>query len=332
MIRLLLLALVVAGLAPGTFVRTPTGLRGDPALVAIAPLAERGGVSGTLTLSGVWELSADQGWFGGFSALATGDGAALIAGTDRGFLLDLDIAGAAPRAVPGSFRFVGDRGAPDELFDLESLARDPGTGSVWAGYESDNVIMRIAADGARRLRAPREMADWSLNSGAETLERLADGRFLVIAEGTLDGSDTVHEALLYPGDPTGRVTPIAFRFVADADYDPVDAAQLPDGRVLILLRRVRYSVPARFDTAIALADPFAIRKQGEWRAQVIQRLTGGIFAENFEGIAYVPSAEEPARGAVWLIADDNFSMFQRNLLVRFDWPAAPAPAVPAGTP
>lgn len=329
MIRLLLLALVVAGLAPGTFLRTPTGLRSDPAVVAIAPLAERGGVSGALTLSGVWELRAEHGWFGGFSALATGAGAALIAGSDRGFLLDLDLAGTAPRAVPGSFRFVGESGTPYELFDLESLARDPETGTVWAGYESDNVIMRVAADGARRLRAPPEMAEWSLNSGAETLERLADGRFLVIAEGTLDSSDTLHEALLYPGDPTGRARPLAFRFAADADYDPVDAAQLPDGRVLILLRRVRYALPARFDTAIAIADPAAIREGGEWRAQVIQRLTGGIFAENFEGIAYVPSIEDPARGAVWVIADDNFSIFQRNLLARFDWPAGPAAPVPA---
>lgn len=331
MIRLLLLALVVAGLAPGTFVRTPTGLRSDPALVAIAPLATRDGVSGALTLSGVWELTADQGWFGGFSALAMGEGAALIAGTDRGFLLDLDLSGEAPRAVPGSFRFVGDRGTPDEVFDLESLARDPRTGTLWAGYETDNLVMRMATDGMREARAPRAMESWSANSGAETMERLADGRFLVIAEGTVDGSDTVHEALLFPGDPVRRAKPLAFRFVADAGYDPVDAAQLPDGRVLILLRRVRYALPARFDTAIAIADPAAIREGGEWRAQVIQRLAGGIFAENFEGIAHVPSPGDPARGAVWVIADDNFSVFQRNLLVRFDWPP-PAPAAPEPVP
>ena len=63
-----------------------------------------------------------------------------------------------------------------------------------------------------------------------------------------------------------------------------------------------------------------IRPQQVWRGRMIQRLTGGIFADNFEGIAFVPSAADPAKGSVWLIADDNFSVFQRSLLVRFDWP------------
>jgi hypothetical protein len=52
---------------------------------------------------------------------------------------------------------------------------------------------------------------------------------------------------------------------------------------------------------------------------VIQRLEGGPFADNFEGIAFTPSPEDPARGTVWVISDDNFSVFQRSLLVRFDW-------------
>jgi hypothetical protein len=110
-----------------------------------------------------------------------------------------------------------------------------------------------------------------------------------------------------------------FSYAAPRDYDPVDAAQLPDGRVLILLRRVEYALPARFDTAIAIADPGTIRAGKAWEARVIQRLSGGIFADNFEGIAFVPDPANPARGAVWLIADDNFSVFQRNVLVRFDW-------------
>ena len=108
-------------------------------------------------------------------------------------------------------------------------------------------------------------------------------------------------------------------FAAPRDYDPVDATQLPDGRVLILLRRVAYALPARFDTAIAIADPRRIRAGQPWQARIIQRLTGGVFADNFEGLAYVPSASDPARGSLWLIADDNFSVFQRNMLVRFDW-------------
>ena len=89
--------------------------------------------------------------------------------------------------------------------------------------------------------------------------------------------------------------------------------------MLILLRRVEYSIPVRFDTAMAIADSRAIRPGGTWRARIIQRLDGGVFADNFEGIAFIPSAEDSAKGAVWLISDDNLSAFQKSLLVRFAW-------------
>lgn len=321
-LRLMLLVPVLLALAPGTFLRTQTGQRGDRAIVTVTPLAERKGVAGALTLEGVWELTSPHAYFGGFSALVAKGETGLVAATDRGFLLDLDIAGATPRAAPGSFRFVGLAWrAVRQVVDLEALARDPETGTLWAAFENDNLVIRYASapPRARHIDAPPAMATWRENAGPETMERLADGRFMLIAEGSEPGSETLHEALLYPGDPLGPGQPQRFRFAAPARYDPVDAAQLPDGRVLILLRRVRYAIPARFDTAIAIADPRLIRADGVWRARVIQRLESGIFADNFEGIAFVPSIADPSRGAVWVISDDNFSIFQRSLLVRFDW-------------
>lgn len=328
MSRLLLLALIVAGLAPGTFLRSPSGSRADVAQITVTPLAERAGVVGELTLTGAWELTSPHGWFGGFSALTSEDGPGLIAGTDRGYLLHLDVASGAPRPVPGSFRFVGitTRGRK-EFIDLESLARDPATGTLWAGFEYGNLLVRFTRSGTRTISAPAAMEEWGMNSGPETLERLADGRFLVIAEAAEEGSDTLHEALLYSGDPVDGAKPAISRMSAPDDYAPVDATQLPDGRLLILLRRVRYTLPASFDTAIAVADPRTMKAGAVWRAQTIMRLNGGIFADNFEGIAYVPSANGPARGSVWLMTDDNFSIFQRSLLVRFDWPGS-APAAP----
>lgn len=319
-LRLAALALVALALAPGTWLRVDVGKRSDPAFVTVTPLSDRAGVAGALTLSGVWQLDAAHGWFGGFSALVATGPAALVAGSDRGFLLDLDLSGSAPRAVPGSFRFTGiTTSAGEEIVDLESLARDPASGTLWAAFEGDNPVMRLSPDGTIARRIPPQMAQWSYNSGAETMERLSDGRFLMIAEGALRGSGTGHEALLFPGDPVANGKAVSFVYAAPPDYDPVDAAQLPDGRVLILLRRVEYALPARFDTAIAIADPRQIRPGKVWEGRVIQRLSGGVFADNFEGIAFVPDPADPPRGAVWLIADDNFSLFQRSLLVRFDW-------------
>lgn len=316
----MLLAVVVAGLGPGLFWRTPTGLRSDGAEVAVTPVAERAGVSGELALSGVWELTSEHGWFGGFSTLVADGKGGLIAGSDRGWLLDIDLTGAAPHAVPGSFRFIGRRAsARKEVVDLEALARDPASGTLWGAFENFNLLIRYAADGTQTLRSPPEMEDWSRNSGPETMERLADGRFVIIAEGPEEGDTPLHQALLFARDPVEPQTPTVFHFASWPGYDPVDAAGLPDGRVLILLRRVEYAIPARFDTAIAIADPRTIRAGKAWQARIIQRLERGVFADNFEGIAFVPSATDPARGAVWVVSDDNFSVFQRSLLVRFDW-------------
>lgn len=330
--RLALIAGVALAMAPGTLVRTSIGTRADPAVVTITPRPERVGVSGDLALTGVWELTSPHGWFGGFSALAAGRRQALIAGTDRGFLLDLDMSGDVPRAVPRSFRYVGVAVDPrKEILDLESLARDPATGTLWGGFEYYNVVMRWDPDGTRRRRAPPAMADWSANSGPETMTRLADGRFLAVAEQAEEGSNTLHPGLLFAGDPLRPGKPLAFRFSAPADYDPVDAAQLPDGRVLILLRRVAYTLPAAtFDTAIAVADPTSIREGATWRGRVIERVQGGIFADNFEGITFVASPDDPSRGSIWVITDDNFSIFQRSLLLRFDWEGVtPPPPMPA---
>ncbi len=322
--RWLLLVVVALGLGPGLFWRTPTGLRSDGAAVSVTRIADRAGVAGELTLTGAWELSSPHGWFGGFSALVADDEGGLIAGSDRGWLLEIDLSGPAPRAIPESFRFVGRRaGVRDEVVDLESLARDPADGTLWAGFEAFNQIERFAPDGTRTFRAPPEMARWSRNSGAETMERLADGRFVVIAEGPERGGKALHRALLFARDPVEPQTPAAFRFASWPGYDPVDATQLPDGQVLILLRRVEYALPARFDTAIAIADPAAIRPGKPWRGRIIQRLTSGVFADNFEGIAFVPDPADPSRGAVWVIADDNFSAFQKSVLVRFDWVGRP---------
>lgn len=317
--RMALLGLVVIALGPGTFLRTDTGMRSDPVKnIAIDPIDLGPPPPGLLRLTGSWRMTSEHGWFGGFSSLVEGPARTLIAGTDRGFLLGLDLAGDQPRAIRDSFRYVGVSGrGRKEYVDMEAITRDPATGTLWASFENDNLVMRFAPDGTRTVYAPPEMAAWRASSGPETMERLADGRFLILSEGLDDSGSVDRPALLYPRDPLGTGKPLAFRFNCRAAYAPVDAAQLPDGRILILLRQVRYTIPATFDAVIMIADPASIGASRHWRGEVIQRLEGSGFGENFEGIGFVPDPSDPRKGSIWVVADDNFSVFQRSLLVRF---------------
>ncbi len=317
--RMALLAVVVFALSPGTFLRTDTGLRSDAVKnITIDPIDLGPPPPGLLRLTGSWRMTSEHGWFGGFSALVEGQGRTLIAGTDRGFLLGMDLAGDQPHAIPESFRFVGVSGrGRKEYVDMEAIARDPATGTLWASFENDNLVMRFAPGGMRTVYAPPEMVDWSESSGPETMERLADGRFLLLAEGSETGDTADRPALLYPGDPIAGGKPLPFRFSCDVAYSPVDATQLPDGRVLILMRKVRYTIPATFDAVIMIADPAAIRAGQHWRGEVIQHLQGPGFGENFEGIGFVADRADRRKGSIWVVADDNFSIFQRTLLLRF---------------
>src|SRR3546814_6810451 len=70
--------------------------------------------------------------------------------------------------------------------------------------------------------------------------RLADGRTIVLSEGA-DDDPRGREALLYVGDPA-EPGPEPIRFLYDSDgRGPVsDAAPLPDGRILLVHRRLGF--------------------------------------------------------------------------------------------
>ncbi len=326
-----MIAAIALAAAPGTFVRT--NIDPDPQNVAITitPLSERDGVHGQLSVSGVWEIAATHPFFGGFSALVevanpAGD-TGLLAGSDRGWSLDIPILDGEPSAANAQFvNFTRRRDAFMPMVDLEAMAHDPLTGTLWSSYEGYNVIQRDEVDGSTKQRAPAEMRGWSANSGPEAMVRLQDGSFIVMAEAPDDTSGRNRPALLFASDPVEELNPVQFLISTPPKFSPVDATALPDGSVLILLRRVQIDVPAAFDAAIMHADPRDIEPGGLWTGEVIANLDGPLFGENFEGIAYVPNAASDGSGAIYLISDDNLSMFQRSLLVRLDWPATTDPS------
>lgn len=307
--------------ASGKEPRIPLG--SDPVMHAVqVPLAP--GDPGRTTvgrlhyLGGVRLTSPDLG-FSGFSALSVaGDHFTLL--SDRGNLVrfrmgqdwrPFDIRFADLPAGPGASAFKGDR-------DSESLARDPKSGDFWIGFESTDAIFRYDADfrTSPGRAYPLAMRHWPQNGGPESMVRLADGRFLVIGETARPkgGAVSQRELLLFPRDPTqpGGSQPVRLAYVPPKGYDPSDAALLPDGRLLVLVRR--FAARSLFTVKIELVDIRGMHAGQVLRGTEIADFSPPFQHDNFEGLAVQREGDSLA---VWMVSDDNEQWWQQTLLLKF---------------
>jgi hypothetical protein len=155
------------------------------------------------------------------------------------------------------------------------------------------------------------MQAWPSNKGAECIIRLTDGRFVVIAE-SLEKDDT-HQALIFSGDPVESGTSITrFTYRPPAGYRVTDGVQLPDGRLIVLNRWV--GLPSGFSAKLAVVDPATIASGEIISAKVIATISSPLLIDNMEGISVT---KDGAETVIWLISDNNFSVFQRTLLMKF---------------
>ena len=320
--RLSLIALVAIALAPGTFVRTPV-VQGLDLPVRLRAIDEPGvAPPAGWTLEGVWEYEGDGLLFGGYSALLALDGARLQAFSDRGgrfTFLQPDQPQPEqlqPEHLQGPQPLLTRRLAEQRvqtpfemlLFDIEAASRDPATGQYWLAFESLHAFHRYSASHAGEgVRIIAEEIEWPGNSGAEAMARLADGRFLVIRE-------SGEEGLLYPADPIDGGAPVPVIVEPPpGDFSVTDAAQLPDGRILLLLRRVARGIPP-FTARIALAEWDGEATVPVLSPRIVLDLSAVAPPENYEGVAVRARAD----GAVdvWVISDDNLSVMQRTLVAK----------------
>ncbi|WP_333573168.1 esterase-like activity of phytase family protein [Sphingomonas sp.] len=306
--------------ASGPELRTPLGkdpvmhaarvplVPGDPARQSIGRLRYLGGV----------RLTSPDLAFSGYSALnVAGDRFTLL--SDRGNLVrfrmgadwrPFDIRFDDLPAGPGQSAYKGDR-------DSESLTRDPATGDFWIGFESLNAIFRYDSEFRKRLSSarPKTMKRWPRNGGAESMVRLADGRMLVLAETARPPGGPIQgrEILLFPSDPTiGNPQPIHLAYVPPAGYDPSDAALLPDGRMLVLVRR--FALPSLFTVKIELVDIRGAKAGQVLRGTEIADFSPPFQHDNFEGLAVQRESDSLV---LWMVSDDNEQWWQQTLLLKF---------------
>lgn len=293
---------------------------GDPARTELGALTYLGGIA----------LASTDPAFGGFSAIST-DGGRFLMLSDGGNWMQFDMPrfghpqamrlGAIP-AGPGNGWLKEDR-------DTEAMARDPLTGSIWIAFERSNSIWRYsagqrmagrsgsAAGGilgpAQAWVAPAAMRDWGNNSGAEAMVRLDDGRFVVLGEQQIDGSVGRYPALLFEGDPTRpgvRVRRFAYR--PDPGFRATDAAMLPGGDLLVLTRRFR--LPYRWDARLGIVRRSEMRPGAVAVVRTIASFTPPVLTDNYEALAVTRQDDAVI---VWIASDDNQSILQRSLLLKF---------------
>lgn len=270
---------------------------------------------GRLIFLGGVQLRSKVEGFGGFSALTvTGDRFFLLSdgGNYVRFRMGRDW---RVRAVTSGALAVGPAsGWRKEDRDSESVTIDRATGTAWVGFESSNQIWRYDPAFARgRGVAPPAMARWPRSGGPEAMVRLRDGSFLVFAETARAKTPGTREALWFAGDPIAAPNRgFRFSYRTTRGYAPTDAAELPDGRIVLINRRA--SLSDGFTGAVTVVDRAAIRPGAVIEGREIARLAAPVLHDNFEGVAVVQEGRDTI---LWILSDDNQLFLQRTLLLKF---------------
>lgn len=263
-------------------------------------------------LAGAWELTSQDPNFGGLSGLALQDEHTLLAVTDAGGWITLDLEGAAPTAAKIGYM----RGADGKFLsgktenDAEGLTMRDGVAFV--SFERDFRIEAFAvgicgasAKAVEIAKLPAAHAGVALdpNQGPEALTLTPEGALLF-----------GFEAAAASGSPIGHV-------LADAtsEWSGVKAAN-PDGFALVAMDTV--ALAGGGTREIYLYRAFDLLRGARsvlvWGPGEAGRLSLSrpVMTDNFEGLA--AGMLETGELRIWTVSDNNFSKQQRTLVFAFD--------------
>jgi hypothetical protein len=315
---------LIAALTPGLWWRSEAnweaGHHPDTVHVESLPARTPASWPAGLELAGAWHLSSRRLGFGGFSALLATDHDTLTAISDYAAAVRFrrpDLAGP----MQPKFGLVATTNDEKQDRDIEAATWDPLTGTRWFAYEGINSIRRIRpGERLGKTARPAAMRHWPRNGGAESMTRLPDGRFIVLAEDAPWLSAGGHAGLLFPGDPVAGRQPLEFTFRPPIGYSPSDMAALPDGRTVILLRVFDPPRLPFLKGMLIVGDPARIVAGQDWPWSKLADLDSPAPRENYEGLAVSPAADGVN---LWVISDDNYGRIQRTLLLKLHWRMRP---------
>jgi hypothetical protein len=295
--------------------------RDDPARRQFGKLVWRGG----------FNLYAKSPFFGGYSALIVSpSGKSLLAISDAGTWLraNIDYDGRKLRGLSEASigPILGRDGKPlagDAEQDSEGVAfidGDTSKGTAYVAFERNHRVLRYPFTSDRfgppngGLTLPAETKRMSANRGIEAIAPIRAGRLkgaTVLFSERLPNKNGNLRGWLIGGPAPGA---IALKNIGG--FDITDAAALPDGGIVVLERRFRYSEGVKMRIRrIAAKD---LKPGALLSGEVLLEANDSLNIDNMEGIA----AHRAASGEtiLTLISDDNFSVLQRTLLMQFALP------------
>lgn len=281
---------------------------------------------GSLTYLGGLELISPDRNVGGLSGLISlEDGRQILAVTDNGIWFSADIE-QAPDGRPlglSNARYA-------DMLDQKGRALRKGNGSDTEALAIDGSTVLVSAERVNTIyRFP-----WPLTTGKERLvgelalspeihtlrgtkglESIAvappgspiAGTLVAIAERGKTGDDNL------PGFLIGKGKVERFAVVRSDRYDATDAAFLPDGTLLLLERRFNLRDLVGMRIRRFAAD--SVRPGAELKGEILMEADYGNQIDNMEGLDIHRDAQ--GRTILTLISDNNRSILQRTLLLRF---------------
>ena len=279
---------------------------------------------GALDFLGGLILRSDAKRFGGLSGLAF-DGATntLMAVTDHGWWFraklitdkDRPIALTDAEMAP----ILGPEGKPlgrSKRFDTESLAIHDGI--AWIGIERAHEVLRfdLGRDGlnarGQSVPLPREAKSLPSNQSLEAVCYAAHGplrgTLIAIAERARKGDDAPTRGFIVQGAQKG-----AFDFKRYDGFDITDCGFTPSGDLIVLERRFGWF--SGIAMRLVKVDPRSIKPGAVVESTILMEADRGSVIDNMEGLAITKN--EKGETILTLIADDNFSMLQQTVLLRF---------------
>ncbi len=264
--------------------------------------------------AGGWVLNSDHKGFGGFSGLIVdGDAGSLVAISDKGdwWQAPFDALTGQPPGTGSMRSYTLGALADKEDLDAESLIRFQG--GYLVAFEQNHRLEFLAEVGGRPSPpsglASIDFSGVSNNSGMEAIALLPSGRLLAFTERGQDTGGRL-KAWLVSGD---RVADLYF--APPANFAPTDAAVLPNGDVLVLLRK--YSAVEGVAVKVMHVEAAGILPGAVLAGREILHLTPEDPVDNMEGLDIVALGGDKVR--LVMISDDNFNPLQRTLLMMFDY-------------